>query len=121
MKTIGFFLHDVDATDEDHEDYVRGFIMRYGPRCFFRNLEGHFKSGCTQFWDAVAETRRPHHEEALSGAKASRARLINEAESRRKEVTTDTFTTQKVKTLPDETVASSHEEQSAGARGRPSA
>ena len=41
-KAIGYFLDDVDATDEDQEEYVRGLIMKYGPRCFFCNLEGHF-------------------------------------------------------------------------------
>ena len=77
MKAIGYFLEDVDATDEDHEEYVRGLIVKYGPRCFFCNLEGHFKSDCTQFWDAVADAKHPRHEEALSGVKASRARLMN--------------------------------------------
>ena len=101
------FLDDVDATDEYHEEYVRGLIMKYGPRCFFCNLEGHFKSDCTQFWDAVADAKHPRHEEALSGVEASRARLMNEAESRRKETTPSTFTTKKVKTLPNEVVASS--------------
>ena len=71
MKAIGYFLEDADATDEDHEEYVRGLIMKYGPRCFFCNLEGHFKSDCTQFWDAVADGKHPRHEEALSGVKAS--------------------------------------------------
>ena len=28
MKAIGYFLDDVDATDEDHEEYVRGLIMK---------------------------------------------------------------------------------------------
>ena len=79
MKAIGYFLDDVDATDEDHEEYVRGLIMKYGPRCFFCNLEGQFKSDCTQFWDEVADAKHPRHEEALSGVKASRARLMNEA------------------------------------------
>ena len=113
MKAIGYFLDDVDATDEDHEEYVRGLIMKYGPRCFFCNLEGHFKSDCTQFWDAVADAKHPRHEETLSGVKASRARLMNEAESRRKETTPSTFTTKKVKTLPDEAVASNLEAESA--------
>ena len=49
MKAISYFLDDVEATDEDHEEYVRGLIMKYGPRCFFCNLEGHFKPDCTQF------------------------------------------------------------------------
>ena len=40
---------------------------------------------------------------------------MNEAESRKKEVTTGTFTTKKVKTLPDEAIASSLEAESAGA------
>ena len=35
MKAICYFLDDVEATDEDHEEYVRGLIMKYGPRCFF--------------------------------------------------------------------------------------
>ena len=114
MKVIGHFLDDVDATDKDHEEYVRTLIMTYGPRCFFCNLEGHFKSDCTQFWDAVSDRKHPRHEEALSGVKASRARLMNEDESRRKETTPSTFTTKKVKTLPEEVVASSLEAESAG-------
>ena len=114
MKAIGHFLDDVDATDEDHEEYVRGLIMKHGPRCFFCNLEGHFKSDCTQFWDAVADAKHPRHEDALSGIKASRARLMNEAESRRIETTPSTFTAKKVKTMADEVVASSLEAESAG-------
>ena len=69
--------------------------MKYGPPCFFCNLEGHFESDCTQFWDAVADAKQPRQEKALSGVKASRARLMNEAESRKKEVTQGTFTTEK--------------------------
>ena len=113
MKAIGYFLDEVDVTDKDHEEYVRGLIMKHGPRCFFCNLEGHFKSDCTQFWDAVADVKHRRHEEALSGVKASQARLMNEAESRRKETTPSTFTTKKVKTLPDEVVASNLEAESA--------
>ena len=86
MKAIGYFLDDVDATDEDHKEYVRGLIMKYGPRCFFCNLEGQFLSDCTQFWDAVADAKHSRHEKALLGVKASRARLMHEAESRKKEV-----------------------------------
>ena len=70
------------------------------------------KSDCTQFWDAVADAKHPRHKEALSGVKASRARLMNEAESRRKEKIPSTFTTKKVKTLPDEVVASNLEAES---------
>ena len=114
MKAIGYFLDDVDATDEDHEEYVRGLIMKYGPRCFFCNLEGHFKSDCTLFWDALADAKHPRHEEALSSVKAIRARLMNEGESRRKETTPSTFTTKKVTTLPDEAIALSLEAESAG-------
>ena len=39
---------------------------------------------CPQFWDAVADIKHPRHEEALSGVKASKARLLSEAEARRK-------------------------------------
>ena len=117
MKAIGYFLDEVDATDEDHKEYVRELKMKYGPMCFFCNLEGHFKSDCTQFWDAVADAKHPPpppHEEALLGVKANRARLMNKAESRRKEATPSTFTTKKVKGLPDEVIASSLEAESAG-------
>ena len=72
--------------------------MKYVPRYFFCNLEGHFKSDCSQ--------------EKLSGVKASRARLMNEAESRKKKLTQGTLTTEKVKTLPDDTNASSLEAES---------
>ena len=113
MKAIGYFLDDVDATDEDHEEYVRDLIMNHGLRCFFFYLEGHFKLDCTQFWDAVADPKHPRHEVALSVIKASRARLMNEAESWKKEATTGTFTTKKVKNLPDKAIASSLEAESA--------
>ena len=93
MKAIGYFLDDVDATDEDHKEYVRGLIMKYGPRCFFCNLEGQFLSDCTKFWDAVADAKHFRHEKALLGVKASRARLMHEAESRKKEAIPSTLTT----------------------------
>ena len=62
----------------------------------------------------MADVKHPRHEEALSGAKASRARLTNEADSRRKETTPSTFTTKKLKTLTNEVVDSSLEAESAG-------
>ena len=84
-KAIGFRLEDEDASEADHEDSMRGVIAKVGPRCFFCKLKGHFKSGYPQFWDAVAEIKHPRHEEALSGIKASKARLMSEAEARKKE------------------------------------
>ena len=75
MKAIGFSLEDEDASEVDHEDFMRGVIAKFGPRRFFCNLEGHFKSDCPQFWDAMADIKHPGHEEALSGVKASKARL----------------------------------------------
>ena len=43
MKSLGFSLEDEDASEIDHEDFMRGVIAKFGPRCFFCNLEGHFK------------------------------------------------------------------------------
>ena len=83
MKAIG--LEDENASEVDHEDFMRGVIAKFGPRCFFCILECHFKSDCPQFWDAVADLKHPRHEEALSGVKSSKACLLSEAEARRKE------------------------------------
>ena len=105
MESIIYFLDDVDVTDEDDEEYIRGLIMKYGPRCFFCNVEGHFKSDCIQFWDAVADMKHHRNEEALSGVKASRARLMNEAESQKKDLIQGALTTHKVKILPDEVLS----------------
>ena len=85
MKSIGFSLEDEDASEVDHEDFMRGLVAKFGPMCFFCNLECHFKSDCRQFWDAVADIKHLSHEEALSGEKASKACLLSEAEAHRKE------------------------------------
>ena len=46
MKALGFSLEDKDASEVDHEDFMRGVIAKFGPMCFFCNLQGHFKSDC---------------------------------------------------------------------------
>ena len=84
-KAIGFSLEEQDASEVVHEDFMRGVSAKFDSRCFFCNLEGHFKSDCPQFWDAVADIKYPRHEEALLGVNASKARLLSEAEARRKE------------------------------------
>ena len=34
MKAIGFSIEDEDATDINHEDFMR-VIVKFGPKCFF--------------------------------------------------------------------------------------
>ena len=102
MKAIGFSLEGEDASEVDHEGFTRGVIAKFGPRCCFCNLEGHFKSDCLQFWDAVADIKHPRHEEALSGVKASKARLLSEAEARRKEKPQE-LATKKMQAVTEET------------------
>ena len=46
MKAIGFSLEDEEASEVDHEDFMRGVIAKFGPRCFFCNLADQFKSDC---------------------------------------------------------------------------
>ena len=87
----------------DHEDFMRGVIAKkFGPRCFFCNLEGHFKSDFPLFWDAVADIKHPRHEEALSCVKASKDRLLIEAEARRKEKPQE-LATKKMQVVTEET------------------
>ena len=59
MKTIGFSLEDENASEVDHEFFMRGVIAKFDPKCFFCNLEGHFKSDGPQFCDAVADIKHP--------------------------------------------------------------
>ena len=67
MKSIDFSLKDEDASEIDHKVFMRGAFAKCGPRCFFCNLEGHFRSDC------------PHQapKEVLSGVKASRSCLMS--------------------------------------------
>ena len=102
MKAIGFSLEDEDASEVDHEDFMRGVIANFGLKCFFCNLEGHFKSDFPQFWDVVADIKHPRHEEALSGVKANKARLLSEAEARRKEKPQE-LATKKMQAVTEET------------------
>ena len=101
MEAIGLSLEDEDASEVDHEDFMREIIAKFGPRCFFCNLEGHFKSDCSNLWDAVADIKRPSHEETLSDVKASKARLLSEAETRRKEKLQE-LATKKLQALTEE-------------------
>ena len=59
MKAKSFSLDDEDASEVDHEDFMRGVIARFGPRCFFCNLEGNFNSDCPQFCKDVADIKHP--------------------------------------------------------------
>ena len=100
-ETIGFSLDDKDASEVDHEYLMRGVIAKFDPMCFFCNLEGHFKLDCLQFWYALAEIKHPRHEEALSGVKASKVRLLSEAEARRK-VKPQELATKKMQAVTEE-------------------
>ena len=102
MKAIGFSLEDEDASEVDHEDFMRGVIAKFGPRFFFCNLERNLKSDCPTFWDAVADIKHPRHEEALSGLEARKARLLSEAEARRKDKPQE-LATKKMQAVTEET------------------
>ena len=65
-------------------------------------MEVHFKSDCPQFFDAVADIKHQKHEEALSGAKTSKVRLMSEVEARRKDKPQE-LATKKMQAVIDET------------------
>ena len=85
IKAMGSSLENEDASEVDYEALLMGVIAKFGPRCFFCNLECHFKSDCPHFWDAVVDINHPKHGESLSIVNARKARLLSEAEARRKE------------------------------------
>ena len=85
MKAIGFSLENEDASEVDYKAFLMEVIAKFGPRCFFCNLECHFMSDCPHFWVAVADIKHPKHKQPLSIVNASKARLLSEAEARRKE------------------------------------
>ena len=85
MKAIG--IEDENASEVDHEDFMRGVIAKFGPRCFFCILECHYKSHCPQFWDAVADIKHPMHEEPLSGVKAWKGKPLELATKKMRAVT----------------------------------
>ena len=77
VKAIGFSLEGQDASDINHQDFMRGVIANFGPRFFFCNLENQFKS------DSPRGSVR--QEEALLGVKTNKARLMSKAQARKKE------------------------------------
>ena len=77
MKALGFSLEDEDASEVNHEDFMRGVIAKFGPRRFFCKLEGHFKSDFPQFWDAVAHIKQPRHEEVLVVGESKQGRPLD--------------------------------------------
>ena len=109
LKAIGFFLDDVDATNEDHEDYVKRILLKYEPRCFLATLKGISNQTALSFRMQYQTQRTPATKRRLSGVKASRANLMNEAESRKKELSQGTFATKYVRKLSDYAVVSNLE------------
>ena len=85
VEAVGFRLKNENVSEVNHDDLMRGVIANFGPRCLFCKLGGHFKTNCPQFSNAVADIKHPRHEEALSVVKASKTRLMSEAEAHTKE------------------------------------
>ena len=65
-------------------------------------MDGHFKSDCPEFCNAVADIKHPRHEEALSDVNVSKARLMSKAEAWRKEKP-QKLATKKMQTVLEET------------------
>ena len=66
MKTIGFSFEDEDASEVDHGYFMREVTAKFGYRCFFCNLDGHFKSNCPYFWEVVTDIKHSRFEVASS-------------------------------------------------------
>ena len=65
MKAIGLSLEVENASEKDHEDFMRGVNAKIGPKCFFCNFEGQFESDCPHIWDAVGFIRRQNQQGTL--------------------------------------------------------
>ena len=73
LKAIGFFFDDMEASNEDHEDYVKKILLKFGPRCFLATLKGISNQTALSFGMQYQTQRTPATKRRLSGMKASRA------------------------------------------------
>ena len=73
LKAIGFFFDDMEASNEDHEDYVKKILLNFGPRCFLATLKGISNQTALSFGMQYQTQRTPATKRRLSGVKASRA------------------------------------------------
>ena len=85
MKAICFCLEDKDASQNKNFKFRKDFISKLGPRCSFGNLRGNSKFNSPHFRHTGKYTKHPRHDKALSGIKATKARLMSEAEAKKKE------------------------------------
>ena len=93
---MGRFLHKVEATDEDDEEYVRGLMMKYGQRCFFSVTLRALQIRLPSVLECNSRREVPRHER-----KKRRERNVE------KEASQGTFPTKKLKTVSEYAIASS--------------
>ena len=74
MKSLGYEPDEEDLSQMEEHEFYSGLIIKTGARCFFCNLEGHFRMDCPLFWEAVKNQSHPKHKLALAAVQNQRNR-----------------------------------------------
>ena len=74
MMSLGYAPDEEDMSQMEQHEFYSGLIIEIGARCFFCNQEGHFRTDCPLFWEAVKNLSHPKQKLALAAVQNQRNR-----------------------------------------------
>ena len=74
MMSLGYAPDEEDMSQMEEHEFYSGLIIEIGARCFFCNQEGHFRTDCPLFWEAVKNLSHPKQKLALAAVQNQRNR-----------------------------------------------